>query len=147
MGRILTAHLAPTPVFSLAIQQELVLYGAMNPTTTISIVVRHLITALQAIQRDIQEAERESPSREPPTRVEPPVQQTTAPSKRLLKLSEAAAFLGVSNSWLYRKTMTREIPFVKLGSRTMFTEERLLTWVKAREHTPDDLLHRSRRRN
>ena len=115
--------------------------------TTATIILRHLIPALQAIQRDLQDAEREAPSREPPTRVKPPVQQTTAPSKKLLKLSEAAAFLGVSNSWLYRKTMTRKIPFIKLGSRTMFSEERLVAWVKAREHTPDDLLPRSRRRN
>jgi excisionase family DNA binding protein len=121
--------------------------GSMNTTTAISIVIRHLITALQAIQRDILDAERDVAAREPPAKQEPPAKETAAPTKKLLKLSEAAEFLGVSNSWLYRKTMTREIPFIKLGSRTMFNEERLLAWVKAREHTPDDLLPRSRRRN
>ena len=119
----------------------------MNPTTTISIVLRHLITALQAIQRDIQEAERESPSKEPPKRVEPPVQQATTASKKLLNTTEAAEYLGVSKSWVYRMTMTREIPFFKIGSRTLFKEEQLLTWLASREHTPDDLLLRSRRKN
>ena len=113
--------------------------------TTLSLVLKHLIPALEAIRRDIVEAERNATIREPPARPESPAKETAAPAKRLLKLSEAAAFLGVSNSWLYRKTMSSEIPYFKLGSRTMFSEERLLTWVKAREHTPDDLLPRSKR--
>ncbi len=116
-------------------------------TATLSIVLKHLIPALQAIQRGIQDAERETATREPPTRPETTTHQASVPpSKKLLKLSEAAELLGVSNSWLYRKTMTREIPFIKLGSRTMFSEERLLAWVKVREHTPDDLLPRTGRR-
>lgn len=80
-------------------------------------------------------------------KLESPAKETVAPTKRLLKLSEAAEFLGLSNSWLYRKTMTKEIPFIKLGSRTMFSEKRLLTWLASREHTPDDLLPRRTRRN
>jgi len=115
--------------------------------TTATIILRHLIPALQAIQRDILDAERTPPSREPPTRVEPPVQQTAAPSKKLLNTTEAAEYLGVSKSWVYRMTMTREIPFFKIGSRTLFKEEQLLTWLASREHTPDDLLPRSRRKN
>lgn len=118
----------------------------MNSTTTIAIVLKHLIPALEAVQRDLVEAERDAAVSESPAKQEPPAKETAVPTKKLLKLSEAAAFLGVSNSWLYRKTMTREIPYFKLGSRTMFLEERLLAWVKAREHTPDDLLPRSRRR-
>ena len=49
-------------------------------------------------QRDIQETERNG---EPPVKLESPAKETVAPTKRLLKLSEAAEFLGLSNSWLY----------------------------------------------
>ena len=108
---------------------------------TVAIVLKQIIPALQSIQRDILDAEREVATSESPAKQEPSAKATATPSsKKLLKLSEAAEFLGVSNSWLYRKTMTRGIPFIKLGSRTMFLEERLLAWIKAREHTPDDLL-------
>lgn len=147
MGRILTAFLSPTPVFGLAIQHKLPLYWSMNTSATLSIILRHLISALTAIQRDIQEAERTAPSREPPTRPDPSIQQAPAPSKKLLNTTEAAEYLGVSKSWVYRMTMTREIPFFKIGSRTLFKEEQLLTWLASREHTPDDLLPHSRRRN
>ena len=37
----------------LAIQEELPLYGSMNTTTTISVILRHIVPALQAIQRDL----------------------------------------------------------------------------------------------
>jgi excisionase family DNA binding protein len=67
-------------------------------------------------------------------------------SKKLFKLSEAAEFLGLSKATLYKLTMTRQIPFIKLGSRTMFSEERLHTWIKAREHIPHDLLSAETRR-
>lgn len=119
----------------------------MNTSTTLSIILRHLIPALTAIQRDLLDAERVAPSREPPTRPEPSTQQAPAPSKKLLNTTEAAEYLGVSKSWVYRMTMTREIPFFKIGSRTLFKEEQLLTWLASREHTPDDLLPRRTRRD
>jgi len=115
--------------------------------TTLSLVLKHLIPALQAIQRDIQEAERDSTVKEPPAKQEPPAREPAPHSKKLLTISEAAEFLRLSKATLYRKTMTREIPYFKLGTRTMFSEDRLSAWVKAREHTPDDLLPRSRRKN
>jgi hypothetical protein len=91
--------------------------------------------ALQAIQRDIQESERDTASIEPSAK-ESPAKPATPSSKRLLKLSEAAEFLGLSKATLYKLTMTRQIPFIKLDSRTMFSEEWLLTRLKAHEHTP-----------
>jgi excisionase family DNA binding protein len=113
----------------------------MNTTTTISIVLKHLMPALEAIQQDIVEAERNAALREPPAKQEPPA-KAASPSKKLLKVTEAAEFLGLSKATLYKLTMTRGIPYFKLGTRTMFSEERLLTRLKAREHTPDDLLPR-----
>ena len=68
-------------------------------------VLLYAFTALEAIQRDIQEAGRDSAPREPPATQEPPSKVAPTSTEKLLKLSEAAAFLGVSNSWLHRKTM------------------------------------------
>jgi excisionase family DNA binding protein len=61
--------------------------------------------------------------------------------------NEAAAFLNVSKALLYKLTMTRKIPFYKVGSRTMFSEEQLLTWVKSFEHLLEEPSPRSTRSN
>ncbi len=110
----------------------------MNSTTTLSIVLRHVIPALQAVQRELLDAERVVPSRETPAPHREPAPQGK-PLKRFYKLAEAAELLNLSKATLYKMTMTRRIPFYKVGSRTMFSEEQLLTWVKAFEHTPDEL--------
>ena len=119
----------------------------MNTTTTISIVLRHLIAALTAIQRDIQEAERDATHREPPTRAEPPAREPGTPSKKLLNTSEAAEYLGIAKSSIYQMTSRKEIPFIKIGSRILFREEQLLTWLASHEHVPGSPSPRSRRTN
>lgn len=117
----------------------------MNTSTTLSIVLRHLIPALQAIQRDILEAERDAPAHsEPPTKRA--AEDVGVKPNRFLKLIEAAAFLNVSKATLYKLTMTRRIPFYKVGSRVMFSEEQLLTWVKSFEHLLEEPSPRRTRR-
>lgn len=61
--------------------------------------------------------------------------------RRLLKLNEAAEHLNLSKATLYRMTMTRRIPFYKVGSRTMFSEKQLGTWIKAFERVPEEPSH------
>ncbi len=48
---------------------------------------------------------------------------------KLFRIKEAAGLLGLSESTLYKKTCTREIGFVKLGSRVVFTEEDLEKYI------------------
>jgi len=105
----------------------------MNTTaTTISIILRHLIPALQSIQRELQET-RDSAPHEP--KREPAPREGS--SKRFYNLTEAAAFLNVSKGLIYKLTGSKRIPFYKIGSRVMFSEEQLLTWVKSFEHLAD----------
>jgi len=113
----------------------------MNTTaTTISIILRHLVPALQAIQRDLADAEMrdavlqlksESASREG--------------SKRFYKVKEAAAFLNVSEALIRKLTGTRRIPCYKIGSRVMFSEEQLLGWVAGFQHLAEEPSPRSKR--
>jgi excisionase family DNA binding protein len=57
-------------------------------------------------------------------------QQVTEPAKELLSLSEAAAFLGITKSTLYKKTHRKEIPFYKpTGKLIYFLRQDLLNWA------------------
>ncbi len=108
----------------------------MNTTTTASIVLRHLIPALQAIQRDLLESERDAAAKD--VIINHPAEVASSKPRRLLKLTEAAGYLNLSKATLYKMTMTRRIPFYKVGSRTMFSEEQLHTWIKTFEHVPEE---------
>jgi excisionase family DNA binding protein len=115
---------------------------------SIAIVLKHIIPALQAMQRDLQDAERVAPSREPPSRAEPPAKEPgTPPAKRLFRPGEAAEYLGISKSSIYQMTSRKEIPFFKIGSRILFREEQLLTWLSGFEHIPGSPSPRRTRRN
>jgi excisionase family DNA binding protein len=117
----------------------------MNTTaTTISVILRHLIPALQAIQRELVEAE---------TRAAAPHELESEPTprkggdepKRFYNLTEAAAFLNVSKGLIYKLTGSKRIPFYKIGSRVMFSEEQLLGWVSGFKHLAEEPSLRSKR--
>jgi len=55
--------------------------------------------------------------------------QATA-NQRLISVSEAAAFLGVSPRSLYGWVSQRQIPYRKAGRRVLFLESELLEWTK-----------------
>lgn len=48
--------------------------------------------------------------------------------KKLLKANQAAEFLGISRSKLYKLTMNRAIPHQKLFGRLFFEENKLKEW-------------------
>lgn len=54
----------------------------------------------------------------------------------LLNLDEAAEFLKCSKSFLYKSTCAKKIPYIKLGSRVLFEEPRLVEWLSARRVEP-----------
>jgi excisionase family DNA binding protein len=47
-----------------------------------------------------------------------------------LSLVEAAQYLGVSKSYMYKLTHTRAIPFNKFGKRVIFYTKELDDWIK-----------------
>jgi excisionase family DNA binding protein len=51
-----------------------------------------------------------------------------------LSLVEAAQYLGVSKSYMYKLTHTRMIPFNKFGKRVIFYTKELDEWVKQNAH-------------
>jgi excisionase family DNA binding protein len=118
----------------------------MNTTaTTISIILRHLIPALQSIQRELPDEEIGGAAPQPKS--EPTPKEGRSENKRFYKVSEAAAFLNVSKGLIYKLTGSRRIPFYKIASRVMFSEEQLLSWVKSFEHLLEEPSPRSTRRN
>jgi excisionase family DNA binding protein len=54
--------------------------------------------------------------------------QKTIPER--LSLVEAAQYLGVSKSYMYKLTHTRAIPFNKFGKRVIFYTKELDEWIK-----------------
>lgn len=53
-----------------------------------------------------------------------------------LTLAEAAIFLGLKKSYIYKLTSTRQIPYIKYGGRLiLFDRAALETWRAARMQT------------
>jgi excisionase family DNA binding protein len=52
------------------------------------------------------------------------------PVPERLSLIEAAQYLGVSKSYMYKLTHTRAIPFSKFGKRVIFYTKELDEWIK-----------------
>ncbi|PZR07105.1 MAG: DNA-binding protein [Archangium gephyra] len=54
-----------------------------------------------------------------------------APESATMDVEEAARFIGISVSWLYRHW--RQVPHIKLGRRVRFTRDGLQAWFKQQE--------------
>jgi len=52
------------------------------------------------------------------------------PSDRLTA-DQACELLNRTRSWLFKKTMLKEIPFGKFGSRLVFSRKELETWMES----------------
>ena len=50
---------------------------------------------------------------------------------QILSVDEAAKFLNVTSSTIYKHTFRREIPHVKKGKRLYFVKSELVDWVKS----------------
>lgn len=60
--------------------------------------------------------------------------------KQIFVLDEAAGFLGLSKSTLYRLTSSNDIPFLKRGGRIWFEREQLIAWLKGGRETSNGIL-------
>jgi excisionase family DNA binding protein len=141
--------------FYIAVGQEATKLSSCDPaktcyqravnTTTISIVLRHIIPALTAIQRDLLDAEMRGAVPQPKS--EPTPREGSSEPTRFYKVKEAAAFLNVSEGLIRKLTGSKQLPFYKFGSRVMFSEEQLLSWVAGFQHLAEEPSPRSIRRN
>lgn len=48
---------------------------------------------------------------------------------KFLDTDELAEYIHMSKSFIYKKVFTKSIPFVKLGTRTVFVREQIDQWV------------------
>jgi excisionase family DNA binding protein len=94
---------------------------------------------LQSIQKELGEAGSLTPSlrlvKEPAT-IKPIAKENSNTSRKLYKLAEAAAFLNVSESLLYKLTSRKAIPCHRIGKRILFREEQIIKWLKVKEQKP-----------
>lgn len=51
-------------------------------------------------------------------------------TKAVLSIDEAALYCGVSKSYIYKKTMARQIPHFKKGSKCYFNRRELENWLQ-----------------
>jgi excisionase family DNA binding protein len=56
--------------------------------------------------------------------------------EKLLNNNEAAELLGISPFSLRGKVSRREIPFIKIGRRTLFSPSSLQAFIEANKHEP-----------
>jgi excisionase family DNA binding protein len=52
------------------------------------------------------------------------------PSENLLTIKEAAEYLRVSESWLYRQAAGRSVPHYRLGRSVRFSRQELDAWLR-----------------
>jgi excisionase family DNA binding protein len=50
--------------------------------------------------------------------------------RQFMNIEQVADYIQVSKSFLYKKVANNEIPYHKLGSRTLFDLEEINSWVK-----------------
>lgn len=48
---------------------------------------------------------------------------------KFLSMDELANYIHMSKSFIYKRVFTKTIPFVKLGTRTVFVREQIDQWV------------------
>ena len=49
--------------------------------------------------------------------------------KKFLNMEELAEHVGMSKSFLYKRVCNKTIPFIKLGTRTVFVRDKIDKWV------------------
>lgn len=57
-------------------------------------------------------------------------------SKNLWSVEDVCVFIGVSKSTVYRMTMNRTIPHIKIGGRVTFDPELIAKWLKDQARGP-----------
>lgn len=58
-------------------------------------------------------------------------QEVQGTPKEVLTSDEAAAYLGISKSALYKLTMGRKIPYFKSAKLCYFDRQEIIAWMKA----------------
>lgn len=56
--------------------------------------------------------------------------------KPLLSIKKAAELTGLSVATLYKYKLLRVVPFVKIGTRVLFEEDRLSAWIDEHRREP-----------
>lgn len=54
----------------------------------------------------------------------------TRPEGALWDVSECAAFLGLSPSWVYKRAQAGELPAVRIGAALRFEPEEIRAWLR-----------------
>jgi excisionase family DNA binding protein len=60
------------------------------------------------------------------------MQEGEGNKEHFLTADEAADFLRVSRSWIFKLTSARAIPHIHMGRRVLFDREELYEWAKQR---------------
>jgi excisionase family DNA binding protein len=59
------------------------------------------------------------------------MQKTTTTEENLWKASDVAAFLNVSESWVYQNAANGRLPSVKFGGNLRFEPRAIREWLRA----------------
>ena len=59
--------------------------------------------------------------------------------QKFLDIEGVAAYTHLAKSTIYKKVSRDEIPYIKLGTRTLFDKEQIDLWVKCGGFLPEKL--------
>ena len=60
-------------------------------------------------------------------------------TNRFLNVQDLKEYIHVSESYVYKKVMKNQIPYIKLGTRTLFEKNQIDAWVINGGNMKDDL--------
>lgn len=71
--------------------------------------------------------------------VEKSVRELSIATKKVLTFEEASCYTGLSKSWLYKLTSTKQVPYYKpCGKLCFFDRCELEQWIMKNRIVPDD---------
>ena len=110
---------------------------------TVLLLLKHLIPALEAFRYELEadDAKKAAAKARDPTGATESrsYSQELVPEsahKGTLNLAEASTMLGMCKSSLYKLTSQRSIPYYKIGSRLLFNEQKLRSWMETHAVEP-----------
>lgn len=65
-------------------------------------------------------------------------------SERLLRIEDLAAKLQVPKSWIYERTRSKQIPYLKVGKYIRFQESEIDTWISKFSSLKNEKLEKRR---
>jgi excisionase family DNA binding protein len=117
---------------------------------TAAMLLRHLIPALEEFRRELEQTIKQRETQAgggatPGAASRSDEDAGDAHGSPTLDVTGASTMLGIAKSTVYLYVSRRAIPHYKIGTRLLFNERKLRSWMRAREVRPVSTPQQARR--